>query len=324
MSSLSPTVNPAAQRRAARERLNRTDRFAGRALSWISLLAGVLILAILIGVTYEVIDSAAPAISHWGLGFITSSTWDPTHGKIGAGALIYGSLVTSVGALFLGGILGISIGLFLALMAPPPVAAIVGPLVELLAAIPSIVFGLIGLVVICPWLQSTITPALHSVLGWIPLFGAVQTSGYSIFAAILVLTVMVVPIISALTRDVFRTVPQELKDGAEALGATRWEMIRGVVLPTTRSGIAAACTLGFARAIGEAIAVSLVIGGTPEITGNLFKIGSTLASNLAANITTAPSQLILSGYFYSALILLVIGIGTSVLARRVGRNEARG
>jgi phosphate transport system permease protein len=155
------------------------------------------------------------------------------------------------------------------------------------------------------------------VLGFIPLFGSAQAIGNSLFTASLVLTIMVVPIIAALTRDVFRTVPVELRDGAEALGATRWEMIRGVVLPTTSSGVIAACVLGFGRAIGEAIAVSQVIGDQPAIPLNWFKGGNSLASAVALQWEGSISALHTSSLLYLALILFVFGLLTNLLARRI-------
>jgi phosphate transport system permease protein len=324
VSTLATTISPIASARAARERLNRTDRRASRALTWATLSAAVLITAILVGILFKTVDAARPALSHFGLSFITTSSEQISATKGGAAAEIYASLVTSLGALLLGGVLGISIGLYLALMASPRVAAIVGPLVELLAAIPSVVFGLLGFVLIAPFMHSTIEPIVHSVLGWLPIFSSLTPDGFSVFAAIMVLTVMVVPIISALSRDVFRTVPRELRDAAEALGSTRWEVIRGVVLPTTQAGVAAACALGFARAIGEAIAVAVLIGGTPQISSNLFKGGATLASTLAANVGGGASALAQSAYFYMALILLFLVLLTSLFVRWVQSREHQG
>jgi phosphate transport system permease protein len=182
------------------------------------------------------------------------------------------------------------------------------------------VLGLIGIVLLCPFIRSDIEPWVHSAFGWIPIFGTAQPVGNSIFAASLVLTIMVVPIIAALTRDLFLTVPRELRDGAEALGATRFEMIRGVVIPTTQSGIMAACVLGFGRAIGEAIAVSQVIGGIPAIPLNLFKGGDSLAANIANEALSQVSSLQTSSLFYLALILLVISVVVNFLAQWISNS----
>ncbi len=157
----------------------------------------------------------------------------------------------------------------------------IGPLVELLAAIPSVILGFWGLLVLGPFLQAHVEPFLHSTFGFLPIFGSPETTGLSVFTASLILTIMVVPIIASISRDLFQSVPPELQDGASALGATRWEVVRGVVLPTTSSGVVAACLLGLGRALGEAIAVSQVIGAGSDIQASLFKSGDTLASRIA-------------------------------------------
>ena len=240
-------------------------------------LAGLLVVVTLVDVVYQLVVNAQPAISKFGLGFIGHTDWKPGFHIEGAGALIYGTVVSSLMAIVLATPLGIAIGLFLSMMAPVRVRAVVGPLVEMLAAVPSIIYGFWGLVVLVPFVDK-LEPGLHSVLGFIPLFGTPSPIGISFFAAGLVLTVMILPIISALSRDLFLTVPTELKDGAAALGATQWEIIRGIVLPTTVSGVSAAVVLGLGRALGEAIAVSFVIGSVTRTQASLFAPGSTLAS----------------------------------------------
>lgn len=303
-----------------RSRLDRTDRRANGALKWLALAGGALVFLTLIAVVYQILSSASMAFDKFGIGFIGHRPWIAATDQFGAFTFIYGTLVTGIGSVILSTILGVSIGLFLALMAPRRVAMLVGPLVEMLAAIPSVVIGLIGIYLICPFIASDIEPWVHSAFGWIPIFGTPGTAGNSLFAAILVLTIMVVPIVAALTRDVFLTVPRELIDGAEALGATRYEMIRAVVLPTTRPGVTAACVLGFGRAIGEAIAVSQVIGGIPAAPLNLFSggygIGPVMANTLPGSISTLNT----SSLFYLAAILLVLGIGTNLLAHRIGHG----
>jgi phosphate transport system permease protein len=303
-----------------RSHLNQVDDRNNRALTWLALGGGILVFVVLIAIVVEVISGASMAFDKFGVGFVGHTAWIPAANEFGGWTFIYGTLVTGIGSVFLATILGVAIGLFLSLMAPRQVAAVVGPLVEMLAAIPSVVIGLIGIYLICPFLKSTIEPPLHSVLGWIPIFGTPGTVGNSLFAAIIVLTIMVVPIIAALTRDLFLTVPLELRDGAEALGCTRWEMIRGVVLPTTQSGIVAACVLGFGRAIGEAIAVSQVIGGIPAWPLNLFQGGDSAAANIANQFLSPVNSLHTSALFYLALILLVLGIVTNLLAQWISRS----
>jgi len=192
--------------------------------------------------------------------------------------------------------------------------------VEMLAAIPSVIVGFWGVVVLAPFIASAVEPFLHSVLGFIPLFGPPQTTGLSVFSAGVGLTVMVLPIIAALSRDLFLTVPQELKDGAAALGATNWEIIRGVVLPTTISGVAAATVLGLGRALGEAIAVTQMIGDGAGIHLSSFLPGTSIASRIASEFPSPQSKFDIPSLFYLALILLVIGLLTSILARRIARR----
>jgi phosphate transport system permease protein len=286
--------------------------------------AAVLATAVLFGVGYQLITNAQPAISRFGLGFLWHSNWAPNFMIFGAGAMIYGTVVSSFLALALATPLGIAIGVYLSMIARPTVRAVVGPLVEMLAAIPSIVMGFWGIVVFAPFVQQHIEPALHNLLGFIPLFGPPQTTGLSLFTAGLVLTLMILPIIAALSRDLFLTVPQELKDGAAALGATRWEVIRGVVLATTVSGVVASALLALGRALGEAIAVTLVAGELVQIKASLFLPGSTLASMIANQFVGAENKLQIASLFYLALVLLAIGLLTSLLARMIaGRFDVR-
>ncbi len=295
-------------------------------MKWLALGAGVLVFITLFAIAFQIFSGASMAFDKYGLAFIVHRPWVPAENEFGAWTFIYGTLVTGFGSVILATLLGVAIGLFLALMAPRRLAAVIGPLVEMLAAIPSVVIGLIGIYLICPFIVKHIEPWLHSVFGWIPIFGEPGTVGNSLFAAILVLTIMVVPIIAALTRDLFLTVPQDLRDGAEALGATRFEMIRAVVLPTTRSGITAACVLGFGRAIGEAIAVAQVVGGVPVAPLNLFSGGYTLGAGIANQWIGAVSSMETSALYYLAAILLVLGVVTNMTAqwisRRFGGNVA--
>jgi phosphate transport system permease protein len=304
----------------ARARLNAVDRAGNRILYGLCAVGALLVFVAMVEVAYQVINNASASIDQNGLGFLGHTTWKPNFKVFGAGAFIYGTLMTSVASLVLATVIGVSIGLYLSMLAPKGVAAVVGPLVEMLAAIPSVILGLFGIVVIIPFVQGTLEPPLHTVLGFIPLFGPQETTGNGIFTASLVLTIMVVPIIAALSRDLFLTVPRELKEGAEALGSTRWEVIRGVVLPTTTSGIIAACVLGFGRALGEAIAVSQVVGGLSEVHSSLFSSGDTLASRIASQFPSPDNPLHLSALFYCALILLVLGIATNLLARRIAHG----
>jgi phosphate transport system permease protein len=313
----SPDLNPARQARARRARLGRRDLRANRALRWLAIGGGCVLFLALVAIVIQIVSGASESYDKFGLAFIVHSQWiaNVSISKFGAWPFIYGTVVTAVCAVILSAVLGVAIGLFLALLAPKRVSAIVGPLVELLAAVPSVILGLIGIALICPFIAHDIEPWLHAILGWTQLFGGAQPVGNSLFAAILVLTIMVVPIIAALSRDLFATVPRDLRDGAEALGATRWEMIRAVVFPTTRSGVIAATVLGFGRAVGEAIAVEQVIGGSATVHSSLFAAGDSLAARIAAEFASPQSTLHTSSLYYLGAILLVIVLVTLLLAR---------
>ena len=285
--------------------------------------AGVIVVLTLVDVVYQLASNGSEAINRFGLGFLIHTAWKPGFNTEGAGALIYGTAFSSLIALVLAAPLGIAIGLYLSMMAPRRVRAVVGPLVEMLAAVPSIIYGFWGLVVLVPFVDH-LEPGLHSALGFIPLFGQPTTTGISLLSAGIVLAVMVLPIISALSRDLFLTVPRELKEGAEALGATRWEVIRGIVLPSTASGVGGAVVLGLGRALGEAIAVSFVIGDVSAIHGSVFQPASTAAERIANQFQGPVNALHLSAMFYVGLVLVAIGMLTSIAARMIaGRFDVQ-
>ena len=283
---------------------------------------GALVLVILIA--WKVIQGARLSISTFGLGFLTHVAWDPnpTHLDFGAASFLYGTAITSVGALILATPIAIGVALFLSELAPRGVRGPVTALVETLAAIPSVVIGLWGILVLAPFLRDHVDPALHSTLGFIPLFGP-ATYGSNVFTAIVVLTIMILPIIASISRELFLAVPAELKEGALGLGMTRWEMIRGVVFPYARGGVAAAMILGLGRAIGEAIAVSMVIGGAVGISINIFQPGQTLAGQIAGQFTSSTSALFTASLLYLAVILLVFSIVANLVAQFVVRRSAR-
>jgi phosphate transport system permease protein len=286
-------------------------------------LAVLLMLAVMVEIAYQVFSGAGSAFSKFGFGFLVHSAWEPNFGVFGSTVMLFGTLVSSAMALLIATPLGIAIALYLAMLAPPRVRSVVGPLVEMLAAIPSVILGLWGILVLAPFLQKHLEPWLHHTFGFIPLFGSPQTVGASVFTAGLILTIMIVPIIASLSRDLFLTVPRELQEGAAALGATRWETVRGVVLPTTAPGVIAAALLGLGRALGEAIAVTQVIGAGNAIHASLFRTGDTIASRIADQFPSLVSNLHKSSLFYLAAILLVIGLITNLLSQRIARRFRR-
>jgi phosphate transport system permease protein len=320
LASEHPLSHPPALRLSGARR-GTLDRLGDPLLRWLTWVASAAAAVLLAAIVYKVFEQSSEAFSHFGLGFVFDSNWNPVTRQFGAADFIFGTAVTSFGALLIAGPVSIAIALFLTELAPRRARRPVATLVELLAAIPSVVLGLWGLIVLAPVMDSTIEPALKSVFGWIPLFSG-SVSGVSLLTAIVILTIMTVPIVSSVTREVFETVPSDLKEGALALGATRWEMVRMVILPYARSGIIGAVILGLGRAIGEAIAVTMVIGHTAGIQASFFHTADTLASRIASEYQGAATSLQISSLAYLAAILLVLALVVNVLARLIVRRTA--
>jgi phosphate transport system permease protein len=286
--------------------------------------AAIFVVALVVLIAYEVLRQAWPAIQHFGIAFVWGDVWDPIHGVFGAWTFIVGTIVSAFFAILVATPLSIAIALFLTEIAPKWLSGPIATLVELLAAIPSVVLGLWGIIVLGPILESTIEPWLIKWFGWIPLFSG-SPSQVGMLNAILILTIMIVPIVSAITRELFLRVPKELKEGALGLGTTRWEAIRGVVIPYCGPGIVAAIILGTGRAVGEAIAVSQVIGNGTSISRSIFAPANTLASKIANSYQGASTKLEGDSLLYLALILLVLALITNMAAQVVIRRaEKRG
>ncbi|MDQ3569124.1 MAG: phosphate ABC transporter permease subunit PstC [Actinomycetota bacterium] len=298
--------------------------FPDRAFGLLALASGLTVLAILALIALATTEEALPAFQKEGLGFITSARWAPSRDAFGALPFIYGTMVISAVALALALPVSVGIALFLSELAPPRLRRPVTYLIDLLAAVPSVVFGLWGLLVLAPEiikLYDAISGATRSV----PLLGALfgqPVNGKSYFTAGLILALMITPIITSLVREVYDTVPRGHKEAALALGATRWEMIRGAVFPHSRSGTVAAVMLGLGRAMGETIAAALVIGSSPQITARLFGSGDAMAAVIANQFGEA------GGVHRSALIglgvvLFAMTILVNVVARLIfGRATA--
>jgi phosphate transport system permease protein len=299
-----------------RARRNRTDRIGDPLLRGLSGLAAAIAVAAIVGIVYEVIHIASPAISAFGIGFVTTNDWNPVTEDFGAAPFLYGTVVTSAIALLFAAPLSIAISIYLTELAPGRLRRPVATLVDMLAAIPTVILGLWGILVLGPFMHDTIEPALQSVFGFLPIFSG-DPSAFGYLTAAVILTIMTTPIITSVTREVFETVPGELKEGAYALGATRWEMVRQVVLPYSRAGIVGASILGLGRAIGEAIAVAQVIGGATAINISLFHTGGTMAAQIAAQFQGAPGALQKPSLAYLGLILLVFAVVVNVIARLI-------
>jgi len=292
------------------------------ALRGIAGAAALTVMIVLILIAYKVTQQAWDAISTFGLGFLTSSEWNAVTNQYGARDLIWGTAVTSFFALLFAVPISIAIGLFLSELAPRRLRGPVGALVELLAAIPSVVLGLWGILVMGPFLEAHVEPFLIDHFGWIPLFSGTP-SNVGLLPACLVLTIMIVPIVSSICRELFDSVPSDLKAGSLALGSTRWEMMRGVAIPQVSGGLVAAVILGLARAMGEAIAVSLTIGGTARTGWSLFGSADTLASRIANQYQGAATALQTSSIAYLATILLVLSLGANLTAALIVRRIRR-
>jgi phosphate transport system permease protein len=279
VSSLDATTNS-----ARRPFSGRRVRLGDLVLQGTAAIASVGALALVGLIVWKIVQGSGPARHEFGLPFIWHVVWNPVHGReaYGAGSFLFGTAVTSIGALLLATPIALGIALFLSELAPGWIRGPVTALVETLAAIPSVVIGLWGILVLAPILRDHVDPALHSVLGFVPLFGR-ASYGSNVFTGIVVLTIMILPIIASISRELFLAVPQELKEGALGLGTTRWEMVRGVAFPYAGGGVAAAMILGFGRAVGEAIAVALVLGDGLGIHINLFDTGQTLGGKIALN-----------------------------------------
>ncbi len=277
------------------------------AAALILLIAGIFIIALVI--------PALPAITKFGLGFFVSRTWDPVRIQFGALPAIYGTLVTSAIALVIAFPIGLGAALFLAEDAR--LRFLRGPLsfaIELLAGIPSVVIGLWAFFILTPLMRDNVDPFLNHTLGFLPLFQG-SPSGYGFLTAGVVLAIMVLPIMIALSRDVIRAVPRALREGSLALGATNAETIWSVILPYARVGITGAVLLSLGRALGETIAVTMVIGNRPQITSSLFASGYTLPSVIANEFTEAVGDVYLGSLFYLGVVLVLITIAVNVLAR---------
>jgi phosphate transport system permease protein len=297
------------------ERRGLRSRFSGdRLFQMLTLAPALIVLGLLIGITVVLIWSARESIIKFGFQFVFSSDWDPANDHFGALPFIYGTAVSSAIALLMAVPLSLGVALCLSEVVPGWLASRLAFLVELLAAIPSVVYGLWGIFVLGPFLSTRIEPILARYLGFIPLFQGPRVS-VSMLSAGVILAVMVIPFISAVSIDVFSAVPGSQREAALALGATRWEMVRIAVLPYGFMGIIGAVLLGLGRALGETIAVAMVIGNRPAISASLCMPASTLASVIANEFAEATSDVYVSALLELGLVLLVLGMLANMIAR---------
>ena len=294
----------------------------------IVLTAAALAIPVLLGfLVYELWVGSRLAVKTFGVDFLTTSTWDPVAEKFGALPLILGTLLSSLIALLIAVPLSLGVAIFLTEFAPTAIRRPIAFLVELLAAIPSVVYGLWGIFFLIPVLRTTLFPFLKNTLGFLPFFtGTIY--GNSMLAAGIILAIMVMPYIMSVTREVLATVPGSQREAALALGATRWEAAWSAVVPYARSGIVGAVILGLGRALGETMAVTMLIGNRHEIVASLFAPGYTMAAAIANEFTEATTDMHFAALAYVALVLFAVTVVVNALARlliwKVSKGRASG
>jgi phosphate transport system permease protein len=284
-------------------------------------IVGLFVVSVVIAMLIALASDSMLSIREFGFHFLISRQWNPIKGEFGALPFIYGTIVSSLIALLISVPLSLGIAVFLVEQAPHYIARPVGFLVELLAAIPSVVYGLWGIFVLAPFLRSYVEPPLAKAFGRLPLFQGPIT-GIGLLTGGIILAIMITPIISAVVRDVLAAVPGSQREAALALGATKWEMIR-VVLVNGAPGIAGAVILGLGRALGETMAVTMVIGNRPEISASLFEPSYTIASAIANEFTEATQDLYLSALVELGLILFLVTFIVNAIARLLVWNVTR-
>jgi phosphate transport system permease protein len=286
-------------------------------------LAGLSILVV-VGLTLsELLQRSALAWQKFGFHFFATSAWDPVAGEFGALPFIFGTIVSSVLALVIAVPLAIAVAVFVTEMCPAPLRKPISFATELLAAIPSVIYGLWAMFILVPLLRADVAPILMKYFAWTGLFTG-PMYGYSMLAAGVVIAIMIIPIISSITREVLAVVPQHQREAALALGATRWEMIRVGVLKNARAGIIGAIILGLGRALGETIAVTLVIGNTPQIAKSLLAPGYTMASVIANEFNEATDALYVSALIEIGLALFIVTVIVNILAQLLVWTATRG
>jgi phosphate transport system permease protein len=297
--------------------------YADRVFRGVLTLAALSVPILLAFLVIELVQGSRLAIGKFGLGFITTSVWDPVAETFGAVPLIFGTLLSSALALLIAVPLSLGVAIFLTEFAPQRIRQPIAFMLELLAAIPSVVYGLWGIFFLIPILKSTLFPFLRGTLGFLPFFQG-PIYGPSMLSASIILAIMIMPFIMSVSREVLLAVPNSQREAALALGATRWEAVMTAVVPYAKSGIIGAIILGLGRALGETMAVTMLIGNRHEIAASLFAPGYTMASAIANEFTEAVGDMHLSALAYVALVLFVVTVLVNAAARLLIWRVARG
>lgn len=302
----------------ARQRVLKGLRFGDQVFAAVCKAAAVSVLVILGGVFVSLIGGAWPAFHKFGLAFFVTEAWNPVTDQFGAIAPIFGTLVTSAIAMLIAVPVGVGIAVFLTELCPLVLRRPLGVAIELLAGIPSIIYGIWGLFFFAPFLQQYVQPALIGTFANVPVLSTLFAGppyGIGILTSALVLAIMVLPFVTAISRDVFESVPPVLKEAAYGLGCTRWEVVRNVVIPFTRVGVIGGCMLGLGRALGETMAVTFVIGNAHRISGSLLAPGTTISATIANEFTEAVGDMHTSSLLAIGLILFLISFIVLAFAR---------
>ena len=297
-----------------RESRPRSSRMPDAVFRLLIILSAVSVFAIVVLVVWELIAKSQLSLHQFGIKFFFGKEWDPVNDSFGALPFVYGTLVSSFLALLLAVPLSVGVAVFVTEMCPQGLRAIISFLVELLAAIPSVIYGLWAIFVLAPLLRDYVEPFLGKTLGWTGLFTG-PAYGLGMLAAGIILAIMIVPIIASITREVLVAVPQNQREAVLALGATRWEMIRMGVLRNARIGIVGGIILGLGRALGETMAVTMVIGNRPDVAKSLFAPGYTMASVIANEFSEATGDMYLSALIEIGLALFIVTLIVNALAR---------
>jgi len=323
VSQQSVDIVPASIAVARPRMLRASTRVGDRAFGAAVHAAAWFVLLVVAGLFVVLFVSAWPALSTIPFSSVANTTWDPTDGKYGVLPFVFGTVVTSAIALLIAGPIGIACALFLSELASRRIAGPLGMLVELLAAVPSVVYGLWGLFVLAPVMRTSVEPFLSNVLGFLPQFQG-PIYGVGMLTGGILLSIMILPTVAAISRDVFSAVPIEQREAMLALGATKWEVLAKAVLPYARSGVIGALVLALGRALGEAMAVVMVIGNKPAIAASLFAPGYTMASVLALEFTEATGKQYVAMLIEVGLLLFCLSLIINAIARTLVWSVASG
>ena len=299
---------------SAEVRLAQPSQFGDRLFKWLAMGMGLCVGALILLVGVTLWHGAAPAVHKFGPQFLTNSIWDPVQEMFGALPFIYGTLISSLIGLVIAVPLSIGSAVFLTELAPVRARQPIVSVIEMLSGVPSVIYGLWGIFVLVPWLRIHVFPVLQHLLGFLPLFQG-PNYGVSMLAAGIIIAIMILPIITSVSREILRSVPDLQREAAYGLGATRWEVTRIAVLSYAKRGLFGAVVLGLGRALGETMAVTMLIGNRPEISASLLAPGYTLASVIANEFSEATTDLYLSALFEIGLVLFGVTILINILAQ---------